>query len=104
MIIANPVATKPVLTNQERGIGLGDSFSRILFCFMIMLVVSILIFAKAWEAVRAENLTLKFFYRPPCRKCHFFAQNHYLLCTVHPYHVLTEQALDCSDYHPLIEN
>jgi hypothetical protein len=60
MILANPVATKPVLTNQERGIGLGDSFSRILFCFMIMLVASILIFAKAWEAVRAENLTLNF--------------------------------------------
>ncbi len=34
----------------------------------------------------------------PCRSCQFFHDNYHLNCAVHPTTVLTEQALDCSDY------
>ncbi|HHP7232131.1 MAG TPA: hypothetical protein ACFCUY_14885 [Xenococcaceae cyanobacterium] len=33
-----------------------------------------------------------------CRNCHFFDNNHYLKCAVHPDKVLTQKAQDCSDY------
>lgn len=37
----------------------------------------------------------------PCSNCRFFSNNHYLKCAVHPSTVLTEQALNCSDYWTL---
>lgn len=36
----------------------------------------------------------------PCRGCRYFNNNPYLKCTVNPTVVLTEAALDCSDYNP----
>lgn len=35
-----------------------------------------------------------------CQNCRFFSNNHYLKCTVHPYTVLTEEAINCPDYNP----
>lgn len=92
----NPIATKPVLTKQERAIGSGDGLSHL--GFTIILVVAILMLAKVWEVVRAKNVTFNYFHKHPCLNCHFFTNNHYLRCTVRPSCVLTEQALDCSDY------
>lgn len=37
----------------------------------------------------------------PCQKCRFFSNNNYLKCTVHPSTVLTKEAINCRDYHPL---
>jgi len=42
----NPVATKPVQTNQERVINSGDGLSLIPFGFTMILVISILTLAK----------------------------------------------------------
>lgn len=100
----NPIATKPVLTNQERVARSGDRASLICFGSTMVLVTSILILAKAWKVVRAKNVTFNCFYTLPCRNCHFFTNNHHLRCTVHPSAALTEQALDCPDYHPLSKN
>ncbi len=36
----------------------------------------------------------------PCKKCQFFANNHYLKCAVKPDTVLTEEAINCSEYSP----
>ncbi|KOP27942.1 hypothetical protein AMR41_02360 [Hapalosiphon sp. MRB220] len=36
----------------------------------------------------------------PCRKCHYFSQNHHLNCAVQPSIVLTEEASNCPDYCP----
>ena len=35
----------------------------------------------------------------PCRNCRFFAKNQYLKCAVHPFTVLTAQAVNCSDFY-----
>jgi hypothetical protein len=36
----------------------------------------------------------------PCKNCKFFANNHYLKCAVQPDLVLTEEAINCSEYCP----
>jgi hypothetical protein len=36
--------------------------------------------------------------RISCSHCHYFSQNPYLKCALHPTTVLTEQAADCRDY------
>jgi hypothetical protein len=36
--------------------------------------------------------------RISCSHCHYFGQNPYLKCALHPTTVLTEQAVDCRDY------
>jgi hypothetical protein len=42
----------------------------------------------------------KILQKVPCKKCQFFANNHYLKCAVKPDTVLTEEAIDCSEYVP----
>ncbi len=97
----NPIATQPVLTNQERAIRSGDGLSLILFSSPMVLVISILILEKVWKVVRVKNVTFNCSHVLPCKDCHFFTNNHYLRCTVRPSCVLTKQALDCPDYRPL---
>ncbi len=45
-------------------------------------------------------LKSKILQKVPCKKCQFFANNHYLKCAVKPDTVLTEEAIDCSEYLP----
>lgn len=40
----------------------------------------------------------------PCFSCHFFKNNPYLKCAVHPSTVLTQAALNCLDYTPQPDN
>jgi hypothetical protein len=35
----------------------------------------------------------------PCRRCQYLGDNSHLRCALHPSIVLTEQAIDCQDYH-----
>ncbi|MDM9383145.1 hypothetical protein QUB80_20845 [Chlorogloeopsis sp. ULAP01] len=36
----------------------------------------------------------------PCKTCHYFSNNYHLHCAVQPSIVLTEEAMNCSDYCP----
>ncbi|MEA5600276.1 hypothetical protein [Nostoc sp. UHCC 0252] len=36
----------------------------------------------------------------PCKNCRFYSNNHYLKCAVNPSIVLTEEAMNCSEYSP----
>ena len=36
----------------------------------------------------------------PCQNCQFFSTNNYLKCAVQPSMVMTEEAINCSDYSP----
>ncbi|MEA5598518.1 hypothetical protein [Rivularia sp. UHCC 0363] len=47
-----------------------------------------------------QLVTLKHFSSIPCRKCQFFDNNQHLPCAVHPAVVLSEEAINCSDYVP----
>lgn len=51
-----------------------------------------------WKGVGNRRATRKRFHQIPCSNCRFFNNNLYLKCAVHPYKVLSEKAIDCSDY------
>lgn len=47
---------------------------------------------------KTRSLFVFSFFQSPCRKCQFFNENNFLNCAVHPSVVLTNQAVNCSDY------
>ncbi|MBE9258768.1 MULTISPECIES: hypothetical protein [Aphanizomenonaceae] len=69
--------------------------------FIFVWAVFLLLFHKirtnADDKVCVKNKILQ---KVPCKKCQFFANNHYLKCAVKPDTVLTEEAIDCSEYVP----
>ncbi|MCC5659650.1 hypothetical protein LC608_22280 [Nostoc sp. XA010] len=42
----------------------------------------------------------KALHKLPCKNCSFYSNNHYLKCAVNPSIVLTEEAMNCSEYSP----
>ena len=68
-----------------------------IFVWAIFLLVFHKIRTNADDKVLVKNKILQ---KVPCKKCQFFANNHYLKCAVKPDTVLTEEAIDCSEYVP----
>ncbi|MBD2415849.1 hypothetical protein FACHB389_36760 [Nostoc calcicola FACHB-389] len=76
--------------------------------FMIVWVIVVYIvsyFCKSLEDPpqnltqhKDEIVSIKTVQQHPCKKCHFFNNNYYLKCAVHPSIALTKEALNCSDY------
>ncbi|MBD2561312.1 MULTISPECIES: hypothetical protein [Nostoc] len=44
--------------------------------------------------------SIKGIHKLPCKNCRFYSNNHYLKCAVNPSIVLTEEAVNCSEYSP----
>ncbi|TAE61839.1 MAG: hypothetical protein EAZ76_14690 [Nostocales cyanobacterium] len=69
--------------------------------FVFIWAIILLIFQKI-----RSNLDHKMYFsihslnQVPCKNCQFFANNHYLKCAVKPDIVLTEEAINCSEYCP----
>ena len=104
LMIVNHAVTKPNFTRPKGVITPNEALFFIPFCSMIFLAFFIFKLVDIWKIARAKITTFNCFHQLPCQNCRFFTNNHYLYCTVHPSIVLTEQALDCSDYFPLSEN
>ena len=68
-----------------------------IFVWAIFLLVFHKIRTNTDDKVCVKNKILQ---KVPCKKCQFFANNHYLKCAVKPDTVLTEEAIDCSEYLP----
>ena len=68
-----------------------------IFVWAIFLLLFHKIRTNADDKVCVKNKILQ---KVPCKKCQFFANNHYLKCAVKPDTVLTEEAIDCSEYVP----
>lgn len=69
--------------------------------FIFIWAVFLLLFHK----IRSHTddkiyLNSKILQKVPCKKCQFFANNHYLKCAVKPDTVLTEKAMNCGEYAP----
>ncbi|HLP88113.1 MAG TPA: hypothetical protein VK184_05840 [Nostocaceae cyanobacterium] len=45
-------------------------------------------------------LTINGLQKVPCKNCKYFSNNHYLKCAVQPHLVMTEEAINCSEYSP----
>ncbi len=69
--------------------------------FILVWVIFLLVFHKI-RTYRDDKVYVKsdFLTKVPCKKCQFYANNHYLKCAVKPDSVLTEKAVDCSEYTP----
>lgn len=50
---------------------------------------------KVMQPLFNPKLNSKF----PCARCQYFSHNPYVKCALHPGTVLTDQAVDCRDYH-----
>lgn len=58
-----------------------------------------LMLSKRGRIARNEiAVNIKSLNQIPCKNCKFFANNPHLKCAIHPSLVLTEKAIDCSDY------
>jgi hypothetical protein len=67
--------------------------------FIMGWTILFLMLSKIGIAARDEIFfTIKRFQRVPCRNCQYFSNNPYLKCAVNPGAVLTEEALQCSEY------
>jgi hypothetical protein len=67
--------------------------------FIMAWIVLFLMLSKIWTVKKDEIVAaIQHSQQLRCRNCHFFSNNPYLKCALHPSIVLTEQALDCSDY------
>ncbi len=75
------------------------------FSFIMGWAVLFVMLSKIGRAARDEIfVSIKHLHQIPCRNCRFFCNNPYLKCAINPSIVLTEQALDCSDYAPCESN
>ncbi|MTJ50161.1 hypothetical protein [Dolichospermum sp. UHCC 0259] len=68
-----------------------------IFVWAIFLLLFHKIRTNTDDKVCVKNKILQ---KVPCKKCQFFANNHYLKCAVKPDSVLTEEAIDCPEYVP----
>ncbi|AFY79529.1 MAG: hypothetical protein IGR93_13590 [Hydrococcus sp. C42_A2020_068] len=87
-------------TNNSGILLISSGLLAISIVFTIALVAVLLkrlMFLKAFDE---QSTTAKRDRQVPCTKCHFFNNNFYLKCAVHPSKVLTSEARDCSDYCP----
>ncbi|MCC5641607.1 hypothetical protein LC607_01260 [Nostoc sp. CHAB 5824] len=73
--------------------------------FIISWMVVFLILRKIREFLDYKMvLPAKGLHKLPCRNCSFYSNNHYLKCAVNPSIVLTEEAMNCSEYSPNKKN
>ena len=71
----------------------------ILAGFIIVRAVFVLIIPAIWIKINKQRVvTIGGRQRIPCKSCQYFVNNTYLKCAVHPNIVLTQKALNCSDY------
>ncbi|MEH2415725.1 hypothetical protein [Nostoc sp.] len=69
--------------------------------FLIGWVGFFLILRKFQAFLDAKMVfSIKELHKVPCKNCHFYSHNHYLKCAVNPSIVLTEEAMNCSEYSP----
>lgn len=57
---------------------------------------------SAYSALRDGIERIRRLHQIPCTGCAFFTGNYRLKCTVHPVKALSEEAIGCLDYEPLI--
>lgn len=69
--------------------------------FVISWVFFLLVLRKVRTALDNKMVfTISHLQQVPCKNCRFFSNNHYLKCAVKPDIVLTEEAINCSEYSP----
>ncbi|RUR85879.1 hypothetical protein ACF3DV_23960 [Chlorogloeopsis fritschii PCC 9212] len=74
--------------------------------FILMWTGFLAIFSKMRTLREELGEDNKFFFslcqsqQHPCKTCQYFSHNYHLQCAVQPSLVLTEEARNCTDFHP----
>ena len=66
-------------------------------CSVFLLMLLAFRVLDGWKSLQSSTTNCSR-YKLTCENCHFFSKNSFLKCAVNPSIVLTEQAIDCSDY------
>jgi len=70
-----------------------------IFGFVICWAAILFMLSKRVRFTRKEiAVNIKTIHQIPCKTCKFYSNDPHLKCAVNPAAVLTEQAIDCSDY------
>jgi hypothetical protein len=70
---------------------------------LIIIWAVFLVFLSKMRRLTQDNklfFSIQPSHKVPCRNCHYFSHNHHLKCAVQPSIVLTEEAINCTDYCP----
>ncbi|MFM2060921.1 MAG: hypothetical protein RLZZ507_591 [Cyanobacteriota bacterium] len=91
--------SKPEYPQQE-GLNISDlaiALSPLSFVFIWAIFLFILQKIRS-HADNKMAFSINGLHQVPCKNCKFFSNNHYLKCAVKPDIVLTEEAVNCSEY------
>lgn len=89
------------ITNQQKieTVPMIGNVAEFIIFFSIVSVIAVIIY-DCLSKYRLHFFRLKLPRKTPCDRCQYLSCNSYLKCALHPSIVLTEQAIDCQDYHP----
>ncbi|WP_071188493.1 hypothetical protein [Trichormus sp. NMC-1] len=98
-LIHRDVKQNPV---QKEGLNFTDlAISLSPLSFVLVWAIFLVILQKTRSHLDNKIVfTINGLQKVPCKNCKFFANNHYLKCAVQPDLVLTEEAINCSEYCP----
>lgn len=91
---------KQEYTTQQEGINISD-LAIALTPLSFVFIWAIFLFILHKIRSHADNkiaFSMNGLHQVPCKNCKFFSNNHYLKCAVNPDIVLTEEAINCSEY------
>lgn len=71
-------------------------------CFVVAWSLVLLTALSLWTAVRDGVSNARRLHQIPCANCEFFTGDYHLKCTVRPSSALSEAAIGCTDYEPII--
>lgn len=93
--------SEPKVENVKPLKGLTSDFTMFwgIIGFIICWAAIFFMLSKRVRFTRKEiAVDLKTLHQIPCKNCKFYSNDPHLKCAVNPSIVLTEQAIDCSDY------
>ena len=96
-------STVPSSTNSPSDYRAVETYSQLETVSLILggIVIITAIASAIYEYFTKQN---KLFSNPKlpakvlCPQCHYFSNNSYIRCVLHPSNVLTDRAVDCRDY------
>lgn len=71
-------------------------------CFLFGWMVMILMAWSFCSAIAEGLMNAKRMHSIPCANCRYFTGDYRLKCTVQPHVALSEAAIDCPDYRPMM--
>lgn len=97
-IETTPSNSFPLGYRGAETISASDTNSLVVSSILIILGAAALIYVRIPKTIQ-HSFSLRLYSKVPCHRCQYFGHNPYVKCALHPNTVLTDQAVDCRDYH-----